>query len=448
MLEQLKQLVADKKILILGFGREGKSTLQRLLQVGGYVSLSIADQAKISLEDPSISILSGSSYMDSLDDYDIVFKSPGIVLPKTPEEYHCKISSQMEIFFLAYREQIVGITGTKGKSTTTTLLYHILKESGRDCVLAGNIGIPVFDILEQVHKETLIICELSCHQLEYLKISPHWAILLNIYEEHLDHYGTLEKYVRSKHQIYLHQQAHDMLFCYTEVLPEEHSCQANIISISDKEETATVQLKDSTIYYQNKQYQIPTEEISLFGQHNYFDIAFDYAICQNFNISDADFEKALKSYEPLPHRLRFIGEKQQVRYYDDSISTIGETTIQALKSIPNVGSVLIGGMERGIDYQDLIEFLDTDTVSYIILMEATGKRIFEEIQKNYPHFSHTERLLLVKDLTEAVALAKKVTPAKSACVLSPAAASYGIFKNFEERGDVFIQLVLESNESS
>lgn len=444
MLKQLRKFIAYKKVLILGFGREGKSTLQRLQQVGGYASLTIADQAELTLEDSSISLLSGSSYMDSLDDYDIVFKSPGIVLPKPPEEYRCKISSQMEVFFLTYREQIVGITGTKGKSTTTTLLYHILKENGRDCVLAGNIGIPVFDILEDIHTETLIICELSCHQLEFLKISPHWAILLNIYEEHLDHYGTLEKYVRSKHQIYLHQQAHDLLFCSTEVLPKAGSCQAKIITVSEADKTAKVQLNGTVISYENKQFQIPTEKISLFGQHNYLDIAFDYALCQIFNISDIEFEKALKSYEPLPHRLRLIGERNQVRYYDDSISTIGETTIQALKSIPNVGSVLIGGMERGIDYQDLIEFLDIDTVPYIILMEATGKRIYEEIKQNYPNFAKPERLFLVKDLTEAVALAKKVTPANTACVLSPAAASYGIFRNFEERGDVFIQLVHSS----
>ena len=136
--------------------------------------------------------------MDTLDDYDLVFKSPGIVLPRDPLTCDCQITSQMEVFFTAYRRQIIGITGTKGKSTVTTLLHHILKENHRDAVLAGNIGIPAFDILEEIHEKTWIICELSCHQLEYIHVSPHVAVLLNIHEEHLDHYGTMKNYIHAK----------------------------------------------------------------------------------------------------------------------------------------------------------------------------------------------------------------------------------------------------------
>lgn len=149
MLNILRKLIADKQVLILGFGREGKSTLSRLLQAGAYASLTIADQIHVSPGHPDIHVLSGPSYMDTLNDYDLVFKSPGIVLPEDPSAYDCQITSQMEVFFTAYREQIIGITGTKGKSTVTTLLYHILKENKRDVVLAGNIGIPAFDILDR-----------------------------------------------------------------------------------------------------------------------------------------------------------------------------------------------------------------------------------------------------------------------------------------------------------
>ena len=160
MLNILKKLIKGKHVLILGFGREGRSTLRRLQQAGGCASITIADQAGASPENPSVRVLSGPAYMDTLDHYDLVFKSPGVVLPKEPSEYVCRFSSQMEVFFTAYRERIIGITGTKGKSTVTTLLYHILKENGRDVVLAGNIGIPAFDILEDIGGKTLIICEL------------------------------------------------------------------------------------------------------------------------------------------------------------------------------------------------------------------------------------------------------------------------------------------------
>lgn len=441
LLDILKKMTAGKHILILGFGREGKSTLRRLLQAGTCASVTIADQAGADPGDDSIKVLSGPSYMDTLDDYDLVFKSPGIVLPRDPLTCDCQTTSQMEVFFTAYRRQIIGITGTKGKSTVTTLLHHILKENHRDAVLAGNIGIPAFDILEEIHEKTWIICELSCHQLEYIHVSPHVAVLLNIHEEHLDHYGTMKNYIHAKQQIYLHQEPEDLLLCELSSLPSSNYCRARIYTVSDRFSTADVLLSGTRIRFESGEFRIPAREIRLIGHHNHMDIAFDYAICHMLGLSDEEFEAALKTYEPLPHRLSFIGERDQVRYYDDSISTIGDATIQALKSVPNTGSILIGGMDRGIEYDDLILWLSEDPVPHIILMEATGRRIFREIQEKYPDFRAPERLVLVDTLKEAVASARALTAPGAACILSPAAASYGIFRNFEERGDVFRDLV-------
>ena len=139
--------------------------------------------------------------------------------------------------------------------------------------------------------------------------------------------------------------------------------------------------------------------------------------------------------------MQFIGRVDGVKYYDDSISTICDTTIQALSSLKDTDTVLIGGMDRGIDYGELIAYLGSHPVPHIILMEATGKRIYEEIQAGYPDFERKERIALVNHLEDGVALAKKLTQKDRSCVLSPAAASYGIFKNFEERGEVFAKLV-------
>ena len=461
LLNHLHDLIKDKEILILGFGREGRSTLNRILEVGDAASITIADGNealtlpaameittlsgdKKSVSTEGISLLTGIHYMDSLDDYDIVFKSPGVVLPKAADDYPCLITSQTEVFFEVYREQIIGITGTKGKSTTSTLLYHILRESGMDTVLAGNIGIPFFDILEQITPASRIVCELSCHQLEYIHVSPHIAILLNIHEEHLDHYGSMERYVHAKQQIYLHQKENDLLFCGLDVLPAKGTCRSHIFTVSDRFASCDVTLTGTRIRFESGDYRIPASEIRLLGHHNHLDIAFDYGVCHELGVDDESFTKALISYEPLPHRLRLIGSLDGVRYYDDSISTICDTAIQALKSIPSPGSILIGGMDRGIDYSELIEYLSVDSVPHIILMEATGKRIYEEIKNSYPAFHDPDRLHLVEHLSDAVELAKKVTTPGSACILSPAAASYGIFKNFEERGDAFLDLVFES----
>ncbi|MCR5655240.1 MAG: UDP-N-acetylmuramoyl-L-alanine--D-glutamate ligase [Lachnospiraceae bacterium] len=458
MLTYLHERLLDRTVLILGFGREGKSSLHNIIKAGGYKTIAIADMNDVSLDEETLEICkevninindilfqTGPAYQDAIDSYDLVMKSPGIVLEKERASYKAEIVSQMQLTFERFRDRIIGITGTKGKSTTTTLLYHILKEAGRDVLLAGNIGIPVFDVLDRMKDETLLVLELSCHQLEYMTVSPKWGMLLNIYEEHLDHYGTMEKYVASKLQIYLHQKAGDRLYLSPQVTPYLSDCHTDCIyisaDVSNGEVDINAKLTGRTISYNGRAYEIPVDEIRLIGSHNYIDIAFDYALCADLGMDDATFEAGLKSYEPLPHRLQKFAVIDGVEYYDDSISTIDETTIRALETVKNAATVLIGGMDRGISYVNLEEFLSTSSVKNIILMEETGRRIAKEISENYPDFPNKERLLVTEHLEDAVALAKKVTKPGEAVILSPAAASYGIFKNFEHRGEVFKELV-------
>lgn len=469
---QIEDWIKGKRVLLLGFGREGQSTYRLLRKLGGWKELAVADRAErreLAAADQAerqkpaaadqaekgefpekIRWISGPDYQKAMDAYDVVFKSPGIVLERPIETYACRILSQMEVFFRLYRDRIIGITGSKGKSTTTSLLYHILKTAGRKVILAGNIGIPVFDCMDEVDEDTEIIVELSCHQLEYMTVSPHIAILLNIYEEHLDHYGTMENYVRAKEKIYRHQQPEDLFICGEQCLPDKNSCPSRLIPVIDLgnerksaeiNADSSVCLSGDCISWKGQAYRVPLSDIRLLGHHNCYDIAFVYAACRLKGISNEEFTRGLTTYQPLPHRLAFLGEKDGVRYYDDSISTICEAAIQALNTLADADTVLIGGMDRRIDYRDLIEYLSESTVEHIILMEATGKRIFGEINEKYPAFERKERIIVVDHLEEAVQTAKKVTRPGRSCVLSPAAASYGIFKNFEERGDVFRELI-------
>ena len=387
----------------------------------------------------------GPDYQKCMDDYDVVFKSPGIVLERPENEYRCSILSQTEVFFQCFRDQIIGITGTKGKSTVTTLLYHLLKQAGMDALLVGNIGIPALDHMDEVKPDTRIVFELSCHQLEYMTVSPHIGILVNIHEEHLDHYGTMEKYVEAKHHIFKNQRPDDILICNVQCLPEEGTCPSGLIRAGmdgSGKELDVVQEQDGTwVHFRGKSFCIPTDEIKLLGQHNYFDIGVAYGVCSILGMDDQVFARGLKTYEPLPHRLQYIGEREGVKYYDDSISTICDTTIQALKTLKDTDTVLIGGMDRGIDYRELIEYLSDCQVPHIILMEATGKRIYQEIHKYYPEFKNRARLILAEHLEDGVKRARQITRPGTSCVLSPAAASYGIFRNFEERGETFSRLV-------
>lgn len=463
--EFIHGLINNKKVLILGYGREGRSTLPVVIEAGGAGAVAVADAKPVKDGLPEgVTAITGEDYLGCLNDFDVVFKSPGIVLDKDIADYTCNIVSQMEVFFECFRDRIIGITGTKGKSTTTTLLYHVLKSSGKDVLLAGNIGIPVFEIAGDMKDETTAVLELSCHQLEYMDVSPHMAIYLNLHEEHLDHYGTMAKYTAAKENIYRHQKAGDKLYCLDSLRPQETlpmdvytfrcgddgddmECASAGGNIGGVSEGATdYRLVNDTIYYKaadnrSCEYKIPVDNIKLIGEHNYFDIAFVYAACRDCGITDEQFTKALESYEPLPHRLQYVGTTNGIKWYDDSISTIDETTIQALNTLKDADTVLIGGMDRGISYKELEQYLAHSAVKNIILMEASGRRILDEIKAMQDEFEAPERIHYVEHLEDAVSLAAAITGKGRSCVMSPAAASYGIFRNFEERGEVFKKLV-------
>lgn len=453
MLKTIENHIKGKSVAILGFGREGRATLPWLIRAKCASKIAIVDKNPVTLPedleecDVDIQLITGDDYQKCLNDFDVIFKSPGIVLEKEKEYYTCKILSEMDIFFERFKNQIIGITGTKGKSTTTTLMYHVLKTAGKKALLAGNIGIPVFDIAKDIDEDTILVVELSCHQLEYATISPYIGVLLNIHEEHLDHYGTMEKYTAAKENIYKNMVAGDTVFCQQIIAPG--NIDANVVTVAAKDlagdKSADIFVDGATIKYGELVYEIPVDDIALMGNHNYYDIGFVYGIAKKFGLDDKVIEEGLKTYETLPHRLQKIGVVNGVTYYDDSISTIDETTIQALNTLKNAGTVIIGGMDRGISYEALEKYLSIATVENIILMEATGKRIYEEIKANYPSFNNICRIKVVEHLEDGVKLAKELTKPGKSCVMSPAAASYGIFKNFEERGEAFKRLVLEGN---
>lgn len=432
--EYIKNYTENKSVCILGFGREGKATYRILSEYCSPKKIAVADINNIDNLPESVELICGADYQKSLDDFDMVFKSPGIVLEKQSSELKCLITSETQVFFEVYREQIIGITGTKGKSTVTSLIYHVLKESGKDCRIAGNIGIPVFDIAESMTDKTIVVCELSCHQLEYMTVSPTDAVFLNIFEEHLDHYGTMERYYNAKKNIYLHQKRDDYLLISSDIMPENSpELLQYIYGISVENADAEIYVHNGIIkrdYFDD--YVIPTDKIKLLGIHNHYNIAVAYFVT-GFYVEPEEFTKALCTFNPLAHRLEYVDTVNGIRWYDDSISTACATAIEAVKSVPNIATILIGGMDRGIDYTPLVDFLSTADIN-VICMESSGKRIYDMfIQKNNVYY--------VPHLEDAVRLANEITPENCSCVMSPASASYGIFKNFEERGDVFKSLV-------
>ena len=427
--EYVSRLINKKSVCILGFGREGRSTLNLFNEVGGFSSITICDLNPIT-DNVDAEIITGKDYQKNLDRFDIIMKSPGIVLEEGSLSDFSRLYSQSEVFLSVYRDKTIGITGTKGKSTTTTLIWHVLKECGKDAVLLGNIGIPCFD--GEIKDDSIVVFEFSSHQLEYARTSPKVAVFLNIFPEHLDHYGTFEKYYNAKKNIYRYQKAEDIIIAGENVEVDSSSSLIRFGTEGD------VIIRPNSFVTDNDEI-ILDSSCPLLGAHNVNNIAVAYTVVKEYGISKEAFLKALSTFKALPHRLEKIGEKDHVIYYDDSISTIPQTTIQALNSLPDVGTLLVGGMDRGIDYSPLIEFLKEYDIPNVIFMYDTGKRIIKE----FGALPHKAEFHIVENLEDAVKLAKKITPKNTVCLLSPAAASYGFFKNFEDRGEKFKQFALD-----
>lgn len=447
--------IKNKSIIILGLGKEGLSSLNLILKTGTYSGLAIADSKEQSPEflynslkethsketlDKTLKEIKtyyGTTYQKHLNQYDLILKSPGVVLEESVDKG--KISSSMQIFCEYYKDRIIGITGTKGKSTTASLLHHTLQKNNIPAVLAGNIGIPVFDIPDEIRQDTKIVLEMSCHQLEYMTVSPHIGVLLNLHEEHLDHYGSYRAYCMAKHHIFKHMEAGSHLISCTDIEKESipEGIKTDFISYVKEKKNTAIRVDENGFSYENEYFPIP-DDLPLIGIHNIYNIASIYPIIKNLQIDFQEFIHSLYSFKPLPHRLEFIGRIQGIDFYDDSISTMGASTINAVTSLKNTATVLIGGMDRGIDYLDLTDFIIEHPDYIYILMEATGKRIYFELKEKT---KISPNIILTEHLEDAVELAFELTPKGKACILSPAAASYGIFRNFEHRGEVFQRLI-------
>ena len=417
----------NRNVVILGFGAEGKSTYEHIKKYSVGASITIADQNEIS-GDYDAKFCCGENYQSAIYDADIVMKSPGVVLDKLPPEQMAKITSQIELFLEKHRDRVIGITGTKGKSTTASLIYHVLHSVYPDTLFAGNIGLPALDIMPLVKKNGYIVLELSSHQTEYIKVSPKYSAILNFFEEHLDHYGTYEKYIDAKKNIYRYQKPSDIFFC------EKSNKSIDNVPSNRYTVGGDVKIWGQKITFEGTSITVDANKVPIKGKHNLSNIAFAFGICSKLGITPEQFENALYTFEPLPHRMEFVGEYGGVKYYNDSIATIPEACMNAVRSIPAVDTLILGGMDRGIDYTELCKFLNKSQISNVIIMPDTDKVIA-------PMLTKVKNVHTVSSLEEAVEIAKKVTPMGKTCLLSPAASSYNMFKNFAERGNKFKELV-------
>ena len=442
----LLQPLAGRRVAIVGFGREGLSSYRLLRRVFPEMPLLVADRNPVTLpgDDPRTRVVTGEGYLDACRDCDVLLKSPGIPTFDLDPALTAKMTCQTHLFLRALGAQTVGVTGTKGKSTTSSLLHHVLRAAGRDARLVGNIGAPVFDSLEDATAETVFVSELSCHQLEDSPASPRTAVLLNLHEEHLDHYGTVERYYAAKKQIFRHQGPGDfLLYDYgnPHLAPAEIPAGVEALTYSVADPAADLLARDGTLRLRTPggvhTLSLDPARVPLRGAHNFGNIGVVYAVARRFGVPDDTFRRAVETFRGLPHRLEPVGVFGGVEYFDDSISTIPATAIAGVESLGNVGCLILGGMERGIDYTPLADFLAARPVPVVVLLPDTGPRLLALLRER----GVAGRLLLARDLPDAVALARRWTKPGTQCLFSPAAASYHAYRNFEERGRHFQALL-------
>ncbi len=442
--ENITKFLYEKRILIAGFGREGKSTLNFILKYVKNAIVTIGDEKDFNFGDEfagvQVSKLTGKDFLGNPDDFDIMIKSPGIALKNIPEEWKKtnKISSQTDLLLRFFYKQVIGITGTKGKSTTSTLIHHLLVNNGIPAILAGNMGLPFFDYLLDAENKK-IVAELSSHQLEIINKSPAISVLLNIFPEHLDHYNDFNDYAKAKWNIGIYQQAENQFFIPYEWVGKEWQnfqtlCKSYLNWFDFKNDKLIVGYNNDFI-----EEKIDLNKMPLKGRHNLKNCAAALGVAIKSGIDINDAIRSLFTFKPLPHRLEFIAEVNGITYINDSISTIPQSAIAALEAFPQSDTIILGGFNRGIDYTDLCEYLLNSSVGNVILMGEVGKIIGSAIE----NIKSDKKIFYVDSMSAAVETASQNTAKNKICLLSPAAASYDKYINFEYRGNDFRKCVMD-----
>ncbi len=425
MLPGIIEYLKDKSILILGFGREGQSSFNYIRKYLPEKPLTIADRNSVTVDGENVETVSGDGYLDSVNDFDVVLKSPGISFKNVDITGNTEVTCEVDLFLRFADCRKVGITGSKGKTTTSTLTYEMLSAGGFDARLIGNIGVPVFETLDSLNSDTVAVIEMSSHQLEFTHASPEVAILTNIYEEHLDHYrGGMTGYVNAKLNIVRHQNENDtFIYNATQGIGDWldlKTVKSNIIGVR-LDDTLPFEIKNG----------------HLLGVHNRQDVLFAYNAAKTFGVSDSDCEKGTLNFNGIEHRMEKVGTFKGITFYNDCIATIPHAVECAVDALKNVDTLIIGGKDRGLDYSEFVDWLAGSNIGNIIGTPETGHSIVNAIKAK----GSDKTLICAADLDEAVRAAYEKTAKGKICLLSPAASSYNVYKNFEFKGRHYKELI-------
>lgn len=421
--------LAGKHICILGYGKEGRAVFQALQAKAPGAIVTVADKAE-TIELPSgAKTQLGEGYIKNLNHFDVIIKSPGVPFHPEFSEITGVMTTSTQLFFAeaqAAGSTIIGVTGSKGKSTTSTLIAEILRAAKMPVLLVGNIGEPAIAHIDELKRETVVVMELSSYQLMDLSVSPSVAVVTSFFPEHLDYHGSEEAYMEAKKHITRFQNAHDVVFYRT---------------VSDGARLIALESPGSKIPFSPEECPVPMTETRLLGEHNRGNIAGAFKVAMHMGVSPEVAKQVIREFHGLPHRLQSLGVKDGIEWVDDAISTTPESTVAALNALGDrVATLILGGQDRGYDFWVLADRIRSSSVQHIILFPGSGPRIKKAIEECGAAVSFHD----ADSMEKAVQIARSHTEQGKIALLSTASPSYGMFKNFEEKGAKFAEQILRA----
>jgi UDP-N-acetylmuramoylalanine--D-glutamate ligase len=442
----------DKKIAVIGFGVEGASSASYLASKGALVTVLDANDIRQKIE--GINFKTGSDYLSGLTEYDVIVRSPGIS-PTVKELVDAKekgvlIASQTQLFLELCPGKVIGITGTKGKGTTSSLIYEMLKKEGKDAYLGGNIGLPPFAFLDKLTPQSWVVLELSSFQLLDTTISPHIAVMLMVTQEHLapdrkdqkhqTYHADIMEYVGAKRNILRFQKAEDFAIINRDYPASNESdihTDGKVLYVSRERETEDGCFAlAGTMWIQkdgNRKKVIDLKEIKIPGKHNWENGAAAAMAADLAGVSVRSMREVLATFPGLEHRLELVGEVNGATYYNDSFSTTPETAIAAIKAFNEPEVVILGGAHKGSDFTELGKVIsETKNIRAIVGIGSEWPKIKEKITN--PNLVVIEG---AKDMETIVKAASKLAQPGDVVLLSPACSSFDMFPNYQVRGKQF-----------
>ena len=456
-LQEFEDYIYQKKVAIIGLGVSNIPLIDYLYEKKSKVTVfddrtidelpkEIADK----LTSYSIPHFLGENNLKNLNGFDLIFRSPSCLPTKAElraeEERGAIVTTEIEMLMKMCPCKIIGVTGSEGKTTTTSLIYAILKHAGYNTYLGGNIGMPLFTKLSEIVPEDIVVLELSSFQLMEMEVSPHISVITNITPNHLNIHSSYEEYIDSKKTIFKYQNENDTLILnYDNEITRKCKAEANskVIYFSSKEKLNDGYMVDGNIIKEceNKlrRHILNTKEIKLRGRHNFENICAALAATKELVSEDTAVE-AIKEFNAVEHRLEFVRNINGVKWYNDSASSSPSRTIAGLNAYDEEIVLIAGGYDKNLDYEVLGKYIVTK-VKALILIGNTAKKILNATMKEMKKENVEIPICCAKTLEEAVEAAKQIAQKDQVVLFSPASASFDMFKNFADRGNQFKELV-------